>query len=310
MSLRAKFTGTGIAITTPFQSDGKIDWNGFKKLINFWIEGGVEYLVALGTTGESATIHGEEKQQVFSFLKEVNAGRLPLVAGIGGNDTQEVLASLLNFDLSGFDAILSVSPYYNKPNQEGIFQHYKMLNEQTPLPIIIYNVPSRTGSNVTAETQLRIANECNIAGNQRSRWTDFLTTDGEKSDRFRDSEFVTFNEETRSSLMEVWEHGWQTLFDAVEPLTVEDFSKTVAIRGEPHTIIEAINRQLTHYALHIGQILFLAKHLRSKEWKTLSVPKNKSAEFKQYLADRQTEGVRKTNRMEAPQEFADKETGN
>ena len=160
MSLRAKFTGTGIAIVTPFQSDGKIDWESFKKLINFWIEGGVEYLVALGTTGESATIHGEEKQQVFTFLMEVNAGRLPLVAGIGGNDTHEVLEGFNNYDLSGYDAILSVSPYYNKPSQEGIFQHYKLLNEKTPLPVIIYNVPSRTGQNVTAETQLRIAQEC------------------------------------------------------------------------------------------------------------------------------------------------------
>lgn len=160
MSLRAKFTGTGIAIVTPFQSDGKIDWDSFKKLINFWIEGGVEYLVALGTTGESATIHGEEKQQVFTFLMEVNAGRLPLVAGIGGNDTHEVLEGFNNYDLSGYDAILSVSPYYNKPSQEGIFQHYKLLNEKTPLPVILYNVPSRTGQNVTAETQLRIAQEC------------------------------------------------------------------------------------------------------------------------------------------------------
>jgi len=118
-----------------------------------------------------------------------------------------------------------------------------------------------------------------IAGNQRSRWVDFLTTDGEKPDRFRDGEFVAFDEDTRESLMQVWERGWQTLFDAVEPLTIEDFTKSVTIRGEPHTIVEAINRQLTHYALHIGQILFLAKHFRAEEWKTLSVPKNKSAEF-------------------------------
>ena len=169
MSLRDKFTGTGIAIVTPFQHDarlndtvgqGEIDWESFRKLINFWIEGRVEYLVVLGTTGESATIHGDEKQQVVSFVKETNAGRLPLVAGIGGNDTHEVLEAFRNFDLSGYDAILSVSPYYNKPNQEGIFQHYKILNKKTPLPIIMYNVPSRTGQNVTAETQIRIANEC------------------------------------------------------------------------------------------------------------------------------------------------------
>jgi 4-hydroxy-tetrahydrodipicolinate synthase len=160
MSLRKKFTGTGIAIVTPFNDDGKIDWESFKKLIEFWIEGKVEYLVVLGTTGESATIHGEEKQQVFSFVNEKVKGRLPLVAGIGGNDTNEVIEGFKKFDLRGYDAILSVAPYYNKPNQEGIFQHYKALNDATPLPVIIYNVPSRTGQNVTADTQLRIAREC------------------------------------------------------------------------------------------------------------------------------------------------------
>lgn len=160
MSLREKFTGTGIAIVTPFQEDGKIDWENFAGLIEFWIKGKVEYLVVLGTTGESATVHGAEKQEVFSFVAKQVAGRVPLVAGIGGNYTQEVIDGFKKFDLKGYDAILSVSPYYNKPNQEGIFQHYKALNAVTPLPIIMYNVPGRTGMNVTADTQLRIAHEC------------------------------------------------------------------------------------------------------------------------------------------------------
>ena len=159
MSLKDKFTGTGIAIVTPFHEDGSIDWESFGKLIEFWINGNVEYLVVLGTTGESATIHGDEKQKVFSFVAE-KGGRLPLVAGIGGNDTREVIEGFKKFDLSGYDAILSVSPYYSKPNQEGLFQHYKALDAATPLPIIMYNVPSRTGQSVTAETQLRIAREC------------------------------------------------------------------------------------------------------------------------------------------------------
>ena len=123
-----------------------------------------------------------------------------------------------------------------------------------------------------------------IAGNLRSRWSDFLTTDGEKPDRNRDTEFELFND-TRESLMKFWEDGWQVLFEAIEPLTVDDFSKTVTIRGQEHTIVEAINRQLTHYSYHIGQIVLLAKHFRSTEWKTLSVPKNRSAEFNQYLAE-------------------------
>lgn len=160
MSLREKFTGTGIAIVTPFHANGKIDWDSYKKLIEFWIEGEVEYLVVLGTTGESATVHGEEKQEVFSFVAETVKGRIPLVAGIGGNDTNEVIEGFKDFNLEGYDAILSVAPYYNKPNQEGLFQHYKMLDAATPLPIIMYNVPGRTGMNVTADTQLRIAREC------------------------------------------------------------------------------------------------------------------------------------------------------
>lgn len=160
MSLREKFTGTGIAIVTPFHADGKIDWESYKKLIEFWIAGNVEYLVVLGTTGESATVHGDDKQQVFTFVSKTVAGRLPLVAGIGGYDTSEVLNGFKTFDLGGYDAILSVSPYYSKPNQEGLFQYYKALSDNTPLPIMMYNVPSRTGQNMTAETQLRIAREC------------------------------------------------------------------------------------------------------------------------------------------------------
>jgi len=122
-----------------------------------------------------------------------------------------------------------------------------------------------------------------IAGNLRSRWADFLTTDGEKPDRDRDTEFEVIKD-TRESLMQFWEDGWQTLFNSLEPLTEEDFSKTVTIRGEPHSIVEAINRQLTHYSYHIGQIVILAKHFRSNEWKTLSIAKNRSAEFNQSVA--------------------------
>lgn len=142
-----------------------------------------------------------------------------------------------------------------------------------------------------------------IAGNLRSRWTDFLTTDGEKPDRNRDTEFEMLGD-TRESLMKYWEGGWQTLFDAIDPLTAEDFSRTITIRGEPHTVVEAMNRQLTHYAYHVGQIVLLAKHFRSSEWKTLSVPKNKSAEFNQYLATREKDGGARKG-LEVGIEFAD-----
>ena len=144
-----------------------------------------------------------------------------------------------------------------------------------------------------------------IAGNQLSRWTDFLNSDGEKETRQRDTEFEMFDE-TRESLLEFWETGWQTLFSAIEPLQAEDFSRFVTIRGEPHTIAEAINRQLTHYAYHIGQITFLAKHFRSGDWKTLSVPRNKSAEFNKFLAEKKASGEEKTHYLDAPQDFAEK----
>lgn len=145
-----------------------------------------------------------------------------------------------------------------------------------------------------------------IAGNLHSRWRDFLTTDGEKPDRDRDQEFETI-EDTREALLEFWNSGWATLFGSIEPLTEEDFSKTVRIRGEPHTVVEAINRQLTHYSYHIGQIVFLAKHLRSSEWKTLSVPRNRSAQYNRHLADQQATGITKSNRIETAIEFAEKQ---
>lgn len=142
-----------------------------------------------------------------------------------------------------------------------------------------------------------------IAGNLRSRWTDFLTTDGEKPDRDRDTEFE-MTEDTRETLMGFWDNGWQKLFNSLEPLTPHDFSKTIAIRGEPHTVVEAINRQLTHYSMHIGQIVLLAKHFRSAQWKTLSVPRNRSTEFNQFLADRQKEGDLKKG-LETGREFSE-----
>lgn len=141
-----------------------------------------------------------------------------------------------------------------------------------------------------------------IAGNLHSRWRDFLTSDGEKPDRNRDTEFELIGD-TRESLVQFWETGWRTLFDNIEPLTEEDFSRSITIRGEPHTLVEAINRQLTHYAYHIGQIVLLAKHFKSAGWQTLSVPKSKSAEFNQYLANKQPSSDVTVNRFEAPLEF-------
>ncbi len=154
-----RFYGTGVAMVTPFETNGEVDYNGLRALINYLIDGGVEYLVSLGTTGESVTLSKEEKKKVWSFTAGVNNGRVPLVAGIGGNNTHEVINEIKGFDTTGYDAILSASPNYNKPTQEGIYQHYKAISESAPLPIILYNVPSRTGSNMTAETTTRLAHD-------------------------------------------------------------------------------------------------------------------------------------------------------
>lgn len=156
-----KFYGTGVALVTPFNDDSTIDFQGLEKLINFQIEGGVEYLVSLGTTGETATLSQEEKKAVWEFTANVVDKRVPLVAGIGGNSTNNIIRDLQSFSAEGYDAVLSVSPYYNKPNQEGIYLHYKAIAESSPLPVILYNVPGRTGSNISAETTLRLAHDFN-----------------------------------------------------------------------------------------------------------------------------------------------------
>lgn len=154
--------GTGVALVTPFNEDFSIDVNALEQIIEHCIKGGVDYLVALGTTGESVTLSKTDKQLVMDTVVKTNAGRLPLVLGVGGNNTAAIIEDLTILDLSEFDAILSVSPYYNKPTQEGIYQHFSAIAKVSPKPIILYNVPSRTGSNMLAETTLRLANNPNI----------------------------------------------------------------------------------------------------------------------------------------------------
>lgn len=153
--------GTGVALVTPFKTDFSIDTEALTRIVNFSIDGGVEYLVVLGTTAENATLSASEKEVVIATVIEANKGRLPLVLGVGGNNTMEVVAELQTRDLSAFDAILSVSPYYVKPTQEGIYQHFKAISEASPKPIILYNVPGRTSSNMLPETVVRLANDFN-----------------------------------------------------------------------------------------------------------------------------------------------------
>lgn len=158
-----KLFGTGVALVTPFDENGRIDFKSLKKLLIHTARG-VDYFVVMGTTGESATLSKEEKKSVLKFVLENNPKNLPVVYGIGGNNTQSVLDEIKSTDLNGVTAILSVSPYYNKPSQEGIFQHFKQVAAASPLPIILYNVPGRTGSNITAQTTLRLALLKNIIG--------------------------------------------------------------------------------------------------------------------------------------------------
>jgi 4-hydroxy-tetrahydrodipicolinate synthase len=151
--------GTGVALATPFRKDFSIDTEALIRIVNFSIDGGVEYLVVMGTTAENATMSQDEKEFVIQTIVDTNNGRLPLVLGVGGNNTMEVVEELKNRDLSPFEAILSICPYYNKPTQEGIYQHFKAISEASEIPVILYNVPSRTGSNMLPSTVMRLAND-------------------------------------------------------------------------------------------------------------------------------------------------------
>ena len=163
--LQHKLAGVGAAMITPFTQDGRVDYEALARMIDYVIECGVDYIVALGTTAETPTLYMPERAVIAMFITNQIAGRVPLVMGCGGNSTSEVLDQLREFDLRGADAILSVTPYYNKPSQEGLFQHFRTVSEHSPLPVILYNIPGRTGVNMTAETTLRCARELkNVIG--------------------------------------------------------------------------------------------------------------------------------------------------
>jgi 4-hydroxy-tetrahydrodipicolinate synthase len=165
MPIRDQLRGTGVALVTPFNEDRSVDYDSLKTLLNFVIDGGANYVVVLGTTGESSTLTREEKIEIINFSYEMIAARVPVVVGIGGNNTQSVMKDIETFPLDKAAAILSASPYYSRPSQEGIYQHYKAIAGVKSIPIILYNVPSRTGSNITAATTVRLAKDTdNING--------------------------------------------------------------------------------------------------------------------------------------------------
>lgn len=156
-----KFKGTGVALVTPFAKNGKVDYNGLEKLVEFQINNGINYLVVQGTTGESVTLNSEEKVAVLEYIIEINAKRLPILLGVGGNNTTEITEKINYFSNYEIDGFLSVSPYYNKPTQNGIYHHFKEISMSSKFPIILYNVPGRTSSNLSAETTLKLANDFN-----------------------------------------------------------------------------------------------------------------------------------------------------
>lgn len=163
--IKHKLSGVGAALITPFTEEGRIDYRALARVIDYVIDGGVDYIVALGTTAETPTLYLHERATIAMYITDHIAGRVPLVMGVGGNSTSEVLDQLREFDLRGADAILSVTPYYNKPSQEGLYQHFKVVSEHSPLPIILYNIPGRTGVNMTAQTTLRISRDMpNVIG--------------------------------------------------------------------------------------------------------------------------------------------------
>ncbi|MBQ9547499.1 MAG: 4-hydroxy-tetrahydrodipicolinate synthase [Bacteroidales bacterium] len=157
---KSLFSGTGVALVTPFRKQETVDFSSLENLINKIIEGGVDYVVALGTTSEAATMTERERSAVKEFIVETVAGRVPIMLGVGGNNTQSVVDALNHTSFDGISGILSVAPYYNKPNQRGLLQHFHQIAEASPVPVIIYNVPGRTGVNIAADTTLQIANDC------------------------------------------------------------------------------------------------------------------------------------------------------
>ena len=193
MSFKDSLRGTGVALVTPFNSKQEVDYDAYENLLNFVLHGGVEYLVVLGTTGEAPTLSREEKTELLNFTFKKVTSSVPIVVGVGGNNTAELLKELEYLPVEKSTAILSASPYYNKPSQQGIFNHYKLLADHAPKPIILYNVPGRTGSNISAETTIRLANESdNIVGIKeasgnmvqcmhilKNRPTEFLVTSGD-----------------------------------------------------------------------------------------------------------------------------------
>lgn len=248
--LRDILKGTGVALVTPFQQDKRIDFSALEALINFVIEGGVQYVVTLGTTGETPTLSREEKQDLIEATYTFVASRVPVVVGIGGNNTQALLKDIETFPLEKATAILSASPYYSKPSQEGIFQHYKALASATAKPFILYNVPGRTGSNITAATTVRLAHEIsNIGGIKEASGN---MTQCMQILRDRPQEFMVVSGDDNLALAQI-ACGMDGVISVAANCFPKDFSRLVqaALNGDYETA-----RQYNHLLLQGYELLF------------------------------------------------------
>ncbi|MDR0793845.1 MAG: 4-hydroxy-tetrahydrodipicolinate synthase [Chitinophagaceae bacterium] len=241
MFLRNLLKGTGVAIVTPFSAAGAIDFNALEKLIDFLINNGINYLVCLGTTGETPTLSKEEKREIVHFTYEKVNDRVPVVVGIGGNNTQAVIDDLNSFPLHKAAAILSVAPYYSKPSQEGLYQHYKAIAEASPKPIILYNVPGRTGRNMEPETTIRLAQLPNIAGIKEAGNN---LVQGIKLLRDRPEDFLVVSGDDDLAMLQV-ASGMDGVISVAANAFPKEFSQMIALAAQANmTEAKKINEQL------------------------------------------------------------------
>jgi 4-hydroxy-tetrahydrodipicolinate synthase len=246
-----KLTGMGVALITPFKSDESIDFEALARLVEHLVKNGTDYLVVCGTTAETPTLTEKEKEEVTRFVIQVNAGRLPIVLGMGGNNTKAIVEKLQSYDFSGIDAILSVTPYYNKPSQEGIYQHYAAIAKASPVPVVLYNVPGRTGVNMTADTTLRLAKEFPIICATKEASGNFTQIDDIIKNKPKDFMVISGDDGITFPLITLGAVGVISVIGNAFP---KEFSRMVrlALQGDYSS-----SRQIHHRFTELIELLFV-----------------------------------------------------